>query len=224
VPLIAPPRPPAARPDAGVIEDARRRRRRRHGRLAAVALVALVAAIAALGGSGSGGGAAGAPAATGGLGPRASVGNGISVSLPHGWHLLAPPITSLSYPLDRMLLTSYPARRGGDCAPTRAAAALPPTGALIYLLEYGATAGTPLSRPSGMAFPPQPRTFALRAGDRANYECWTTPTYLLRFRAAGRLFQLQVALGARVAVARRAQVLRILDSLKIQMLTGRSAG
>jgi hypothetical protein len=218
--LITPPRPSPAvaqpvAPAAGVIDDAKRRRNRRRGRIALLATVALLAGVAVLLGGGSGGGATGRPGITGGLGPRASTGNGITVRYPTGWRLLAPPITALSYPRDRLLLTSYPAATGGSCSPTRAENALPPTGALIYLLEY---AGLPASSvaPGLAASPPKPGAFTLNSRELANYECWSVPTYLIRFHAAGRLFQLHVALGAHATPTRRAQVLRILDSLRFQ--------
>jgi hypothetical protein len=137
------------------------------------------------------------------------IGDGVSVVVPPGWHLFAPPITALSYPVDRLLLTSYPAARGGNCGPDRAERALPPNGALVYLLEFHRPG--PLSR---SAFPPRPVHFSLRAGALASYECWHVPSYLLRFRAADRAFQLHVALGPRAGPARRAQVLRVLDSMR----------
>ncbi len=57
-----------------------------------------------------------------------------------GWHLTRPPITDVTFPAERLLLTSDPTRGGGNCAPDRAVRDLPPGGALIYLFEY---------RPSG---------------------------------------------------------------------------
>jgi hypothetical protein len=147
-----------------------------------------------------------------------SLGNGLSVSYPHGWHLFAPPITSLSYPYDRMLITSYPAVTGGDCGPTRAESALPSNGALIYLLEYSGASDSVLEHPMDMAFPAQSTGFRLRRGDLADYECWTVPSYLMRFSAAGRLFQVHLAFGASATANRRAQALRILSSLRVRAL------
>jgi hypothetical protein len=117
-----------------------------------------------------------------------------------------------------MLLTSYPAARGGGCSPTRAEQALPPNGVLIYLFEYSASAGRVLGRPNGMEFPPQSAGFTLKRRDLANYECWTVPGYLMRFTAAGRLFQVHVAFGPGVSGSRRAQALLILRRLRIRRL------
>jgi hypothetical protein len=200
-----------------VIEDARQRQRRRQRRIALLALLASLAGIAYVAGGGSGGGTGGVRHTANGPWPRVSAGNGIRVSYPVGWHLYAPPVTSLSYPSDRLLITSYPARTGGSCSPTRAEAALPAAGALIYLFEYDATATPALSRPKATAFASQPRRFTLT--DSGNYECWMVPTYLIRFRAAGRLFQAQVALGPHATPRRRAQALRVLDSIRVQTST-----
>jgi hypothetical protein len=205
-------------PGAGVIDDARARQRRRRGHIAATMLVALLAGGAAILGGGSGGGSGRSVSPAGGSWSSVSIGKGISVSYPHGWHLLKAPITSLTYPYDRVLLTSYPAASGGGCSPTRAENALPPNGALIFLLEYAAAPGSVFGRPKGMEFPPQSAGFTLRPRDLANYECWRVPGYLMRFSAAGRLFQVHVAFGAGAAASRRAQALLILRRLRIRGL------
>jgi hypothetical protein len=217
----APARPPAQAPDSGLIDDARRRQRRRRTGIAIV-LAAMLAAIAYLGG-GSGGGRQHNPPAVGGVWPSASVPTGISVSYPAGWHLFPPPDTSLSYPFDRLLITSYPTSTGGGgCSPRRAEAALPARGALIYLFEYGTSSSGVLTRPEDAAFPPEPAAFSLPSRP-LNYECWTVPTYMVRFRAAGRLFQAQIALGPRISAARRAQALAVLQSLRVQPLSTSSS-
>jgi hypothetical protein len=164
----------------------------------------LAVAVLAGGCGGHGGGA---------VPERASLGAGISVVPPRGWHVLAPRVTALVYPVDRLLLTSYRARRGGNCAPDRAEDELPADGALVYVFEYRPRVGKVRFRRS--AFPPRPPHFALPRRALGNYECWHVPSYSLRFRAAGRPFQAHVAFGPRAGAARRAQVLRALDSLRI---------
>lgn len=213
----APARPPSQGPDSGLIDDARRRQRRRRTGIAIV-LAAMLAGIAYLASGGSGGGRDPKLPASGGVWPGASVPNGISVNYPAGWHLFPPPDTSLSYPFDRLLLTSYPTTTGGGgCSPRRAEAALPAGGALIYLFEYSTSSSGILTRPENAAFPPKPATFSLPSRP-LNYECWTVPTYMVRFRAAGRLFQAHIALGPRISASRRAEALRVLQSLRIQPL------
>jgi len=211
-----------------VIKEARRRQRRRRTRGLGAALVA-GAAIgsvlwALLAGGGTGGGRHGSRDPSSGSTPSYSIGSGITVSYPRGWHFIAPPITSLVYPYDRLLLTSYPAARGGECGPTRAENALPADGALIFLFEYSTTAGSVFGEPKGMSFPPQSAGIELHRSDLANYECSTVPNYLIRFKTAGRLFQAQVAFGAHPTHARRAEALRILTNLRAQPLTDTRSG
>jgi hypothetical protein len=147
------------------------------------------------------------------------VGAGISVRQPASWHRVAPPISGLSYPGERLLLTSYPTSAGGGCGPDRAIKDLPASGALIYLLEYRPSVGDPWRGLRRSSFPPRPAHFALRRSALGHYECVVgVPSYLIRFRDADRPFQLHVALGPRATPARRAQVLRVLDSLRFEPL------
>lgn len=143
---------------------------------------------------------------------------GLSLVRPADWHLVEPPISSLSFPKERLLLTSYPAKRGGNCGPDRALSALPATGALVYLFEYRPRVGDPWRGLRRSDFPPRPARFSLRRAQLGTYECIHAPSYLIRFRAAARPFQLHVALGERASAARRAQVLRVLDSLRFDPL------
>lgn len=149
---------------------------------------------------------------------RTEVGGGVSVRSPRSWQLIAPPITAVSYPVERLLLTSYPTRRGGNCSPDRAERDLPANGALVYLFEYRPQLGAVWAHLRRSGFPPRPAHFALRRRDLSNFECWQIPSYLISFRAAGRAFQLHVALGKNATAARHAQVLRVLDSLRFSTL------
>ncbi len=163
--------------------------------------------------------AAGGAAATPSRSPGATaVAGGITIRRPPGWRLFAPPVTALSHPSERLLLTSYATRRGGNCAPDRALRDLPPGGALAYLFEYRPSRGAVWKHVRRRDFPPRPAHFTLRSTDLGNYECWRQPSYLIRFRAAGRPFQLHVVLGRRATAARRAQLLRALDSLRFEPL------
>lgn len=233
MPPLAVSEPPSAEspgakpgPDDGVIEEARRRQRRRQMRGLSAALLALGATggllWALLAAGGSGGAGHGSASFSRGSSPSYSVGEGIRVSYPHGWHLMRAPITSLTYPYDRMLLTSYTAVSGGECGPTRAENSLPAGGALIFLSEYSATPSGILAEPKGIDFPPQSSGFKLPRSELRNYECSTVPSYIVRFRSSGRLFQAQLAFGANATPARRAEALRILSGLHVQPLGGKA--
>lgn len=176
-------------------------------RLTVGALLILAAGLVAAG-----------PGSAGGTVRYADPGAGIAVVYPASWRRLAPPFTRLRFPVDRLLLTSRPALSGGDCSPDRAERTLAADGALIYLFEYRLPAGRG-RRLRRSDFPPQPAHFTLRPSQLGSYECWQVPSYLLRFRAADRPFQVHVALGAHASAARRAQVLAILDSLRVSPLT-----
>lgn len=178
----------------------------------------MLAGVAYLAGGGSGVGGRSNPRSPGGARPGASLPHGISVNYPTGWHLFPPPDTSLSYPFDRMLITSYPTTTGGGgCSPRRAEAALPANGVLIYLFEYSTSPSGIFTRPGEAVFPPKPATFTLPRRP-SNYECWTVPSYMIRFRAAGRLFQAHIALGRNVSASRRAQALQVMGSLRVRAL------
>ena len=97
--------------------------------------------------------------------PRSPLAGGVSLTVPRGWHLLPPPVTGLAYPVDRLLLSSYPAARGGNCGPDRAERDLPADGALIYLMEYRPQVGAVWANYRRSAFPPRPAHFALRHHD-----------------------------------------------------------
>jgi len=159
-----------------------------------------------------------ASAPAGASAPPTRAGAGVSVAMPRGWHLVRPPITSVVFPADRLLLTSYPTKGGGNCAPDRAVRDLPPDGALVSLFEYRPQRGDPWQNLRRRDFPPRPAHFALRARDRSTFECWRVPSHLIRFRAADRPFQMHVALGAKAGAARRAELRRVLDSLRFTAL------
>jgi len=130
----------------------------------------------------------------------------VSIRYPPGWHATGRRLTPVSYPWQLFAVASYPfptdARPNG-CRPAGTLARRQPVGAVIFVIEYGTG--------STRVFPPRPSRFTL-SGVR-NYECFGR-SYLLRFREAGRYFQIQVAFGRRAGAARRATVLRILDSFE----------
>ena len=132
---------------------------------------------------------------------------GISVRYPSWWHATAAPLTPVTSPVQVLAVASYPLphnKRGADgCMPKEALDALPPDGAFIYGWEYGPDQAT--------NYPPRPKHFSLAHFER--FEC-LGPSYVLRFRENGRLFNIHIALGPRASAYTRATVLRILDSFE----------
>jgi hypothetical protein len=134
---------------------------------------------------------------------------GVSVRYPRGWHGTAAPLTPVTSPVQVLAVASYPlphdARGADGCMPKEALDALPPDGAFIYGWEY--------ESPQGEVFPQRPARFALTGFE--HFEC-LGPSYRLRFRDMGRLFDIHVALGRRASAFTRYSVLRVLDSLRVK--------
>jgi hypothetical protein len=102
------------------------------------------------------------------------------------------------------LPTGYTGANG--CQPKEALDRMPPTGAFIFGWEYSQRSARGFRVRD---FPPRPKRFRLTRFSR--YECFG-PSYMLRFRESGRVFQIHVFLGPKAGPARRTTVLRILDS------------
>ncbi len=135
-------------------------------------------------------------------------GDGVSLRYPAGWHATARPLTSVADPAQIVAIASYPLPRGsaGGCSPREALDRVQPKGAFIFGWEYTATRSL-----RKRDFPRRPRHFRLT--NYASYGC-LGPSYLLRFRDAGRFFQIHVVLGRRASRATRATVIRVLDSFR----------
>jgi hypothetical protein len=137
--------------------------------------------------------------------------DGISVRYPPGWYTTSHALTPVTGPQQILAVASYPLphnNAGADgCEPKAALDRTPPNGAFIFGWEYGRVGYDPDIRPHD--FPPRPKHFKLTGF--ARYEC-LGPSYMLRFRAGGRAFQIYVALGGRASATTRATVLRILNS------------
>jgi hypothetical protein len=167
------------------------------------------AAIAVAGLLASTVGAAVAPPAS-----RTQLGSGLSIAAPADWHV-ALRLTGLAEPFERFTLASFPLhlppRQAAACGPTQAVASMPADGALAFVIEYPTTAAF-----SQRDFPPQPKRFALPSVPSLPYECFGAG-WVLRFRAAGRSFQVMIALGRRAGANRR-RLMRALSSLHVDAL------
>jgi len=141
--------------------------------------------------------------------------DGVLFRYPPSWSATSRPLTPVSYPSQLLAVASYRLPRdssGADgCRPSEALDRLPPGGAFVYGWDYGLEPHRSGFRKAD--FPPRPRHF--RLAGFGQYEC-AGPSYLIRFRQAGRFLQVHVALGTRATPATRATVLRILDSLRIR--------
>lgn len=149
-------------------------------------------------------------------GSRTQLGAGLSIIVPERWHV-ALRLTGLAEPYERFTLASFPLhrppRQAAACGPTQAVASMPADGALAFVFEYPTIGAF-----SPRDFPPRPKRFALPSGPGLPYECFG-PGWVLRFRAAGRWFQVMVALGNRAGANRR-RLLHALSSLRVDALRG----
>src|SRR5689334_9886847 len=153
-------------------------------------------------------------AGCGSSGWRTWQGRGVSVRIPHGWYVTGAHLTPVTWPVQFLAVASYslPAGdRGADgCEPKSAVDRLPADGAFLFGWEYTGAPDGPIRKAD---FPPRPQRFRLVHLGR--YEC-LDHSYLLRFRSAGRYFQLHVLLGRHASIQTRKLTLRVLDSLAVR--------
>jgi hypothetical protein len=139
---------------------------------------------------------------------RVASAHGVTIRYPPGWYATKRPLTPVAWPTQILALASFrfPAQtRPNGCRPQGTLERMPADGAFLYVIDYGSR----VLRPS--VFGPRPRT--PRLTNFGNYECMG-PSYLLRFRDAGRYFQVSVALGPRADRGLRATVRDILASFR----------
>jgi hypothetical protein len=152
-------------------------------------------------------------AGCGSSGWRTWHGRGVSVRIPPGWHATSTHLSPVTWPVQFLAVASYPLPRsaaGSDGCEPAGVGRLPADGAFIYGWEYVGDAEGP---PRKTDFPRRPRRF--RLGRLGRYEC-LDHSYLLRFREAGRFFQVHVLLGRHATPRTRALVLRVLDGLRVK--------
>src|SRR5690348_10242518 len=137
----------------------------------------------------------------------------ISIRYPRAWYATSARLTPVTGPAELLAVASYrlpSGDQGADgCEPKQALAHLPPTGVFIYALDYGDLQGTTGAL---RAFPPRPRHFIL---PRIFSSGCLGPSYLFRFREAGRFFQVYVVLGTHATPSTRSNALQVLDSFRL---------
>jgi hypothetical protein len=145
--------------------------------------------------------------------PQRRTVDGISIDVPRGWTLRRNPVPGLVSPSVPFAVGSWSLPRGGECAPSSAIHAQPPTAALLWLYEY------PSGGVRASDFPPEPSRFRLgRLG--GPYECLGVRAYRMLFRSHGRDFQMHVVLGAHAGRLRHA-VIAALSSLRVKPIASR---
>jgi hypothetical protein len=132
----------------------------------------------------------------------------LAIQTPAAWHLSPGTGVGLVQPMALFIVGTGRLPAGGDCAPTRAIKALPPDGALFWVIEY-AGAGQDFNP---YEFPPRPDR--LHLGPAASKECIGEPSHQLLFRQADRFLQVEVLFGPAAPRSLRAAVVASLESLR----------
>jgi hypothetical protein len=142
---------------------------------------------------------------------RVQVGS-VSAAVPSGWHVFRGHLTSVSSPVQRLVVASFPVRQArpdGGCSPATAVGQMPPAGALLFMFEYQGPTRHDVER-----VPARPAAFRLDRRSLGNYECMGR-SYSVRFRDRGRVFQAHLYFGAKATATTRQRLLGVLDSLRI---------
>jgi hypothetical protein len=138
---------------------------------------------------------------------HADIDDGLAITIPDAWTFHQDPTRPIE-PKNVFAVGSWAFPRGGGCAPTAAQDELPRDGVLFWLIEYHGD--QPVAD-----FPERPERFELDRQTLGVYECSTVPSYMIRFRAAGRFFQVHVAFGPDASESLEPEVLQALESLEV---------
>jgi hypothetical protein len=139
---------------------------------------------------------------------------GVRIRHPSTWYATARPLTPVTYPAQVLAVASFalPEKpRANGCRPAGALVGRQPAGAIIFVIEYGVIPPGHFRMNARRVFPSRPPHFKLHTF--ANYECFG-PSYQVRFREAGRYFQIFASFGRRAGPAVRDAVVHILDSFE----------
>jgi hypothetical protein len=142
--------------------------------------------------------------------PRVSVGGGVSVVLPAGWHLTHGKGTSLVEPFPRLSAATFAVRfsRQHCVCDTPRVADFPRDGAYLLVFEW------PLPpRDRGKVAAHTTHFHISRSSIRPG-DCGPSDTTL--FREAGHGYQVQIYLGPDAPPSARAQIAAILDSWRVR--------
>jgi hypothetical protein len=128
--------------------------------------------------------------------------NGLSWTLPAGWHEVGPHVNALANPAPRLAAASFPVRpvrRDPNCGVENVRAQLPAEGAFVLLLEVRGPAGRlPRAR--------------VPFGPVRSHECFGRAS-VVHWTERGRSF---LAVGLFGPAASRAQADALLDSLVVE--------
>jgi hypothetical protein len=133
--------------------------------------------------------------------------DGLAITIPEAWSFDPDPTRPIE-PENVLAIGSWTFPRGGVCAPFEAIDNLPRDGVFLWLIEYHGTQ-------SAEDFVPRPERFDLNDFSHGEVSCYAPdPQYQLRFRGAGRYFQVQIAFGDQASESLEPEILRALETLE----------
>jgi hypothetical protein len=141
---------------------------------------------------------------------------GYSVRIPPGWYRAERPLTTLTDPVETLVVGTYrPRSSSEDCGPL-SFGGFDAKQALVSVLERGLD-----PQSDWPDFPPRPAHFVYQAGHGSEFSgCLRTRQgiplrdHWFRFTDAGRHFHVLVVIGAEAPPSTEAQAYGLLDSLR----------
>jgi hypothetical protein len=141
---------------------------------------------------------------------------GYSVLIPPGWHRAERPLTTLTDPVETLVVATYRPRSGSERCGPLAFGGFDANEALVIVLERGLDPES-----EWPDFPPRPRRFAYEAGQTSEFtECLRVAegdplkAHWFRFTDAGRHFHVLVAIGGEAPASAEAEAYGMLDGLR----------
>ena len=149
-------------------------------------------------------------------GPRPHVHalDGLTVRVPAGWHVVRQRVSEVTDPYPRLTMATFSVKLSPHpCAcDTPNIENLPRRGAFLLVWEYLHIYKGDLRR-----VPPRPSRFTVTQDSHRRFEC-AGPSWTTGFRAAGRVFQVELYLGPAAGRRVRGRVESILVSLVVARL------
>lgn len=152
-------------------------------------------------------------------GGRTNLGAGISFRLPRGWHVMHGWLSDVVDPVPRLAVASFDvklSRHTCECGMPNVRA-FPRSGAFLFMWEY-----LNVPRRALKEYPRRPARFRTTSDTPRRYTC-EGPSDKFAFRDGGRVFQVEIYLGAAAGPGARARLLSILDSLRVVPRAARAA-
>ena len=148
--------------------------------------------------------------------PRVAIAHGLGVEVPAGWHVVRQRVSDVLDPYPRLAMATFAVRlspHSCECG-TPNLENLPRRGAFLLVWEY-----LHVYKQSLTKIPSRPSRFTVAQDNRRWSEC-AGPSWGTSFRAAGRVFGVEVYFGRAAGKQVFIHVDQILDSLRVSRVSG----